>query len=276
MLGEEGTPVLSDMKLTVAVTEDFYCKEMKLDFTFEQAESGDDGDTKLPTLTGTCEYGDFGTASPKEIDVSSYTEVEDLRVFYTVESEINRYMENEGYFKLKLDNKTSFAGQSNRYVETDIGRCGTGENGFFYEIDAVGGGDRYKITYAEGSQTIIFEDESSESTELTDADAKAFIKGLLDPAALTLSNISDITAIEGESGVYEIKLIAPNFSSLDETISQINGNGTSSSGSVIVTIKDGKLVEYVYEATIGVSSSYGFLKVTVGAICSYSDDTAFE
>jgi len=271
--GESDDYTLADVKLTMAVTSDFYCSEMQVEFLFEKKEGSQ---AELPVCSANVVYRDLGTASVKEVDLSDYKKIGDLRVYYILTNELDNYLENGGYFKLKLDNRTSFDSDNQRYVETAVGKIGVTDGKFFFDVKATGGGEQYKIAYSDGRQTITFEDNSAVSEDMVEAEAKAFIKGLLDPAALTLSNIADIKLTDAENGVYEIELISPDFSSLDETIKELRGTIENKSGSITLTIVDGRLVKYAYDATIEVHSYYGNLKVTVEATCNYSDDTAFE
>ena len=271
--GEDASDfTIDDVILTLTASSDFYCQGLKLDFVFQKAESGE---AVIPTLSLEATYRDLGTAAAKKVDLSDYTEVGDLRIYYTVKQELDRMLEEGGYFKMSLTNRVTYASQTDSYSEKNTGEWRFENDKLVYDISHRTGdqtGDPYLISYRDGKQTVQLGDQKNE-VDSTDAREKAFLMGLFDIGALSLINIKNIDLRNADNGNYEITLISPDFSNMDATIAQIQGTVEKVTGRITVTIENGKLVAYRYVATLEASSYNGTLKVNINASCEFSSDT---
>ena len=75
----------------------------------------------------------------------------------------------------------------------------------------------FKLTYADGEGKFIHGDGEGSSKE-DDSKAKAYVRGLMDPAGITTKMISEVETVDEENGIYKIRIMNPDIEALQNTI----------------------------------------------------------
>lgn len=268
-----------DVELEVTATAELYPSSMKVVPVFEFIGAEEEGTAPVVTVNAT--FKDFNAAEPDEtLDISKYTEVDDLRIKHRLERALKN-MENaeEGKFSLKVIQNTKFLEQDDGsflqdedVIEEDKVTYKNGET-YSYDIDVrtVAGGHEniFKLTYADGEGKFIHGDGEGSSKE-DDSKAKAYVRGLMDPAGITTKMISEVETVDEEKGIYKIRIMNPDIEALQNTITSWGSSYVKKATAyVTVTLLDGKLTDYEYELTIeGVVNGFKLIITTVST-CKY-------
>ena len=264
---------LADVVLTVTADMELLPTTMELAFVFEHTEEGDE-DTPLPEMTAKATYRDIGTAQPVAVELDNYTEVADLRVATIVEKSLNDFMNaDKAEFELVTTQSVKYGGESSKSTETDKGTFGVDENGFTFDIDARVGVTRYDVTYKDEIYLVMKGDKKESKKYWTEAEAKAYIEGLLDPGAFTISQVRNIEKDEAASvdgkAVYLITVKTPDLTEYETAI----GMNLSGVTTMKITIEDGRMTEQYYELNMASVSKY---KIVVTSSCKYISITDSE
>ena len=271
-----GDHKITDVHLTVKVSEDFYPKTLDIEYVMEaRSESA----PEAPVITMEMAYDGFNTTeAPAAIDFLGYTEVDDLRVLTLVSDLLSeRQTAESGAFQTTLSQEYKISGQTQTFEETDEVTFTNRDGAYTYQINADDGNYDYDISYANGKQRVIVKLGNStladETTTSDDNTAMLFINGLMDPGSFTTTNIADIEVKDAEAGIYVLTVKEPDLTAFASVIQSVRGTSAHGDATVTVTIQNGRLTEYVYELKATSSTaSYGTLAIQYTASCVYIDE----
>jgi hypothetical protein len=260
---------IADIKVTLKTDKKLYPStiEMEIEFGGNQYTLGD----MKPACKMTLDFSDFNEVEVDKIDLSDYTEVDDLRAIDTVTKAMEDYAKLEnGRFELNIDQTVSVGSRKEGTLERDVCSFATDKDGkFSYNITAKTNSYNVIIAYANGVQTTTVKQGSQSSGpnkgKQTEAEAKAFIERLMNPAKLDKNNIANIK--DNGDGVYVFTLKDVDTSAFASVIKPDRGDKT---GEVTVTMKDGKLVSLVYKLSVFASVSTGDVSIESISTCEYS------
>lgn len=263
---------LEDLVITVYASKDLLPTGMEIEFVFAAEET--DNEVTLPVVEAKATYRDIGTTEAFEVDLENYYEVEDLRVPTIVEKSLRDFLSaDKAEFKVMTSQKAEYKGQSTGVSETDTGTFEVGEDGYTFEIVAKTGGEKYDITYKDGTYLMMQGDVRKAKRYWSEAEAKTYMRGLLDPATFSTSKIKRIEKDEEASQdgktVYLLTLRTEDLTEY-ENAAGVNLSGVTT---MRVTIEDGRMTEQVY--LLSMTSGIGY-KMTVSANCSYISFTEKE
>ena len=200
------------------------------------------------TITISATYRDINETEIEEIDLSEYTEVDDIRVLDSfskaLEDAGNR---EEGHFRLSIhqDYKLEFA--DTEMSEEDFVNFYQKDGKYSYEIKAKLASGNVFIYYEDGKKQALSSGKAN-TTESDDETEKAFIEGLIDQGGFDLNRnrVSDITVKNAEDGVYELVVENPYFSGMPSLEALVGAYADDTKGIYTVTIRDEALIEYTY------------------------------
>ncbi|MBQ9779890.1 MAG: hypothetical protein IJW00_02980 [Clostridia bacterium] len=257
---------MADVMVTVTASADLLPSSMEMEFVFEPVEEGDD--VELPTMSAKAVYKDIGTTEAVEVDLTNYDEVVDLRVVTIVEKSLQDFLNADtAEFKVVTTQNVKVSGQTSNSTETDEGSFEMGESGYTFDIDARVGFTKYDITYKDEVYRIMKGDQKQSQKYWTEAEARAYIKGLLDPSSFSDSIVRNIEKDEEAStdgkAVYLIKIKTPDLTQYESALGGVNLSGVAT---MKVTIEDGRMTEQYYELSMSAGNQY---KIVVTATCTY-------
>lgn len=260
---------VSDVVVLITADEDLNATELKLDFAFEQTP----GETSLPEISVACTFSKFGEAviDPSPIDPEKYTKVDDIRLLDEIDDMWSSRLEvSEGEFTLTLSQSVTVMGESQYAQEVDKVVYGTGSDGYFYDIDAETGGVKYDISYKNGVQSVVVDGQST-TQEQTEADARAFVEGLIDScdfSKITITGIEKVSENEYSFTCEPDEAYEAVFESMGATFRSVKRT-------ITFTVEDGKIVKVfcnddakgaftqgnnTFEVSLNVKSSVDFIK----------------
>ena len=175
----------------------------KMQITLLFAESAN-----KPSFSVTAVYKGFNTTTfeTAKLDPQEYTSVADIRILTGLTEALQqRQNADAGKFTLEMVSTYDFQGPSSVSNETDTVEYACADSGYTYAITSDMDGTLYNIQYQGGIQTVTTEAESYTS-EKTDAQAKAYIDGLIDSARYNSAAVTDVQI--GEEGCYVLTCAA--------------------------------------------------------------------
>ncbi len=180
-----GVPI-KDMELTMNVDKKFRMDDMSIRFVFET-----ENQKNVPAIQVTFECVNYDDSELEDdlIDKTKYTEVPDVRDYYKIEKLLeDANNKAEGSFILELEQNASIGTSKNRAYERDTVSYGTKDEKFYYSILARANDTEYEIKYENGVQTL----QNIKNAEMTDLEAKALIRSLINSAGFDKTMVSNI------------------------------------------------------------------------------------
>lgn len=240
---------IADARLTLNADADLYPTSMKIEFVFEKNASSS---APLPVVTMENVYhGWNNTVLSEPYDLSKFTEIDDLRVVEDFsQSLFERSTAPSGSFTVKVVTKANGGGYSD--TTTDKQKVTFSSDGgyrFTYEYEEEG--YEYKLSYTDGDLYVKVYDEGgkkvhSESSDMTEAEAKATVSQLMDPEQVSDVDIVDVETLDAEKGIYRFTLGDAFKNAYDEDYEMSGLDMTHFMGYFDATIVDGVLMEYTY------------------------------
>lgn len=256
---------VADVIMTVKADKNFLPTALTVEFVFELTEDADE-EAILPELTVSATYRDIGTAQPFEVDLTGYTEVDDLRVAAIVGNTLEDFKDaDKAEFRMVFNQSVEAGGETQSYYERTDGTVEITDDGYTYELSSRIDGDTYIIRYENGKQYVSLGTQQ-ETTPCTEAQAKDFIESLLDPAYYTSYQVRNIEKVEedtekGET-TYRLTLREPDLSQYESSL----GVYLTGEASIEATISDGRMTEQSYTLTMNSGSDY---KIELNYKCYY-------
>jgi len=267
---------ISDVRMTLHTDQKLYPSSMKIEFIFEENTAVD---SPVPVVTLENVYhGWNNTKLAEPYDLSDFTEVEDLRaVDVFTDALLEKSCAPSGAFDVKVVTRA----QANGYDETVTSRqhvTFTGEEGFRFTYDYEDGGYDYKLAYAEGKLSVnVYENRKkvhSETSDMTEAEARGTVFQLVDPEGITASSIGHVEIMDAEQGVVRFTL-SDAFKNEYKEQAELSGvEMTAFSGYCEATLAGGNLTEYRYHMEMTVKSDGETVKTTVDMTITFGDGTA--
>ena len=229
---------VKDIKQTVIVDVSFFIKSITFELVFDTADS-----TKnIPEVIFKSEYSNYGKASkhPVAPDFSESQKVYDVRVLATLRdmlAEKKNSNEELVSFRLKILHKAKYRGRVEESTEEYTVRYGVKDSGYYYDVQMSLAGNKYRIRYEDGKQTVTYK-SNSKVEDQTETEARAFIGGLISTVGYNASYISDIQ--KNEENVY---ILASQSlpSAVSISLVQDGGSIDSSSNEMTFKLADGQI-----------------------------------
>lgn len=195
---------INDVSVAVQADKEYRVTEMSIDFLVGEAEKS--------ALSITLSYSQFDCAEKVSIDFSEYKLVDDARVLGIIDRSL-RYMRDSenGAFSLVLSNELSTKnGQvlsDYSYKETDHVSFSERDGKYVYSINAKISAAKLAdqavdMNYENGKQIVSIGGRSQQKDQ-TEAEARAFITGLMNPIGYSKLYVRDIEKVK--DGVYNIR-----------------------------------------------------------------------
>lgn len=246
---------LGDMIITMEVDKDY----LPITVSFE-LDFGEDRTAPQMSMTMTYSQIDAVERITKTIKPDRFTEVEDLGVLWEIEDMIEDRLEAESVsFRTSTTQKVTVLTQSSTQSASSEGSFGNDKKkGFTYEVDCeTVNGATSKFTYADGKQ-VEQANGKEYKKDMTEAEAKAFIKETInDPSVGYKSGL--VESIEKTDKGYKFTMASSSSSFAGQIITQSGASYKSSSHTVEVVIKDGKIASIIskFEANGQMQVGYG-------------------
>ncbi|MBR2020681.1 MAG: hypothetical protein IKA05_09825 [Clostridia bacterium] len=244
LLGEEEIESLS---FRFRIGEDLTPLSFSVEIIGEKPEFSDP-----TTLKVTATFCDINKTEIEEIDLSAYTEVDDIRVLSmfskALEDAGNR---EEGHFRLLIHQDYDIKSTDTEMFEEDSVNFYQKDGKYSYEVKAKLASGNVYIYYEDGKKQVLSSGRENTS-ESDDETEKAFIDKLIDQGsfALNLNRVSDITVKDAEDGIYELEVENPYFSGMPSLEELAGAYASDSKGVYTVTIRNGELIEYTYSLDV--------------------------
>lgn len=240
---EEGGAVVTACKVQIRTNELYQIQEVITDYTFSDTSF-------FGRQWVNC--SDIGTAERdlSRIVPQNYTAVEDASVLPLLLRSLSEEKARETGAFTYTDTR-GFAtdkGESTQVTETDEVTYGTNEGGYFFDIDAKTDTRDIHISYADGVCRV--NGEISEKTKIqSDIEAKALIRGMIDPMTFRPDFVKDVTIVSKKDGLatYSLTLNLKN-NEVSSMVSQLLGTvglggSRNISASLLVVVEDYRLKE---------------------------------
>ena len=243
-----------DMPVAITVDGDHLIQKIEIAFTFDTGEDS----LRVPSISMVMTYSEYGTAEREvsALKTDSYVQVEDIRLLSQLEDMLKEREEQQNdSFTLTTSQTTKIMGQSSTTKETDVVTYGTGEDGYFYEIDATINGEKYDISYKNGKQKVTGSGTNKTEAQ-TEKEAKDFISGLINSANFSADHVTAITEIE--DGVYKLESDKPEPSAYKSFFAGIGGTYAKATQTITITVENGNItkIECEVKADGNITSGY--------------------
>lgn len=226
-----GAPI-TDMQVSLNANESFQVTRMQISFDFASA-----GET-TPVFSVDTVYSGWNTAAfdTVRLNAAEYVEVEDVYLLDAITAAIVQRQEATiGQFTLETKTTEEFGGQVRTSAEKGVMIYGWRNGAYSYFFTANTEGKNFLVHYQNGEQTVISNGESYTASK-SEAEAKAYIDGLIDAANYKSITVTGIE--KRENGSYLLTIDRPDFSGAVDGI-EID----FASQQITVTFADGKLTQ---------------------------------
>ena len=246
---------VTDLVFTLSVDKDLLPKTLTIAFEFKEED-------KISAISVSATYSKYNQTSVPTVDFTGYRAVSDLRAADLLEDAL---AETEEATKTKFDFSSSstliYTGVNDVLVSQEA-RVQTMNSGgkYAFDVEAMISDEVYSYTYQNGQMTTTYQGEDPYRQTITDSSAKDFISTyFLDTAQFSTLSCS---AIGGSNGTYVFHISSPDVSILSgelDWLAMTEANITAASGTLTVTIWDGRITSYRYELILNLyqhGSSY--------------------
>lgn len=246
---------LLDMIITMEVSKEYLPTTVSFELDF-----GEDRTAPKMSMTMTYSQIDAVERITKTIQPDRFTEVEDLGVLWEIEDMIDDRLADESVsFRTSTTQKVSILNESSSQTASSEGSFGNSKkDGFTYEVDCeTVNGATSKFTYADGKQ-IEYANGKEYTTDMTETAAKAFIRQTInDPSVGFKSGL--VESIEKTEKGYKFTMSSSSSSFAGQVVTQTGASYKSSTHTVEVVIKDGKITSIIskFEASGQIQVGYG-------------------
>lgn len=257
ILGQTGADAWSlthdviDITFHITADAEFNATAFEFSFVFEQKP----GSEKIPEISVKGTFYKYNEAAIDEAEVNpeKYTAVDDIRLIDEMEDLLDaRYAKEEGKFTLDISQTLKIMGETQQSTETDIVTYGKNDKGYFYDIDADMNGTKYDISYSQGVQNVVVDGQSQQVAQ-TEAEARAFIEGLINSCQFNDDFVIDIKKNSDTQYVFTCE---PK-NSYKALIEQMGATFRSVTQTITVTVENGEIVKIESEANVNGAVTQG-------------------
>ncbi len=259
--------LLKDVRLSVLYTSDAKVKEMEIALEYGEAKWVDEDD--LPKLSAKINFGSFNEDVQIDLNHEDFTDIGDLSEVYALIDIINAEKQaDSGSFDYSARQSYS----NTVTTETDDVEYYTNrKGGLVYQIKLRQNGNGYIQSYKSGLITLARGTEKSYGAS-TDRTERERLSSLIDAAELSVEKVTSIKkTVKQAETVYELTLVfngtpAHRFASTSGISSLENCTAT-----IRVTVKDGKLSQYIYSVSANIGNSNYNNKYSYESTCKISE-----
>ncbi len=240
-------PEVTDISLSIEITTGYLPRRMSIDFMVPEEE--------MTEISFVATIKDFENPEINDVpDITDYKEVADVRVLFAIEKQLAQYKSAAtGSFSTLYEQTVNYNTTSDTFHRTDEVTFAYQNGSYTFQTDTVADGQQHKISYVDGKQNISYTDENGDLIEqisnMSDAEAKAFIDGLIDPIGFSKANIADIRQVS--EGCYVLDILSPDTESYGEVEVEV--------ATVTVVFEEEKLLSYEYQLKFSQGSDPGFV-----------------
>lgn len=253
LLSEEYS--IDDVELTVKTDDDYVLQETSFVCKFSKVGKTS---ASLPTLSVTTTYSDIDSTVPTPPDLTKHKDVEALLMLLVMDDAMDERIDaTNGDFTMNINTELTKktypqkTTKSNQSSEVTYGY--DDENSFTFDVDITEDKSKSSISYEDGWLT--YKPNSYNSIDMTDAEARIFIKKMMDPSSFSLEKISNVSVVNSEKGIYKFTFADGCADLADVIAATVGVDCTSSNAHITATIVDNTLTEYEFVITV-YSSSY--------------------
>lgn len=236
-----------DLKIEVVADKDYMPKSVEFSFAFDVEET----DTAVPEFVLAFNYvsTDSIKSEKPEINKDGYKVVDDVRILELITEELKAFGEQpEGRFTLSIQQLFRQGEQISTYAETDEITFGKINGAFYFDAKVVANSVPMTVSYKNAVKTVT-QGEDVTMEYYTEAEARAYIKALINHPGYDESYATDLTMIEKNK--YSIVLELPEENAYAELYNSLNGKCNSATVTVIATFDDNnKLIKLEGEAKV--------------------------
>ncbi len=226
-----------DLAVSVVADASFRVKTLEIAFVFTE-DAGEETNFKIAT---TYSAYNKATMNTDVIDVDRYTEVEDLHIMREVHDQLEKIKNRSpGKSTVTIEQCVTDGKKAQTIREVDQISYGRKNGDFCFDIDTDYNGTNMTISYKNGKQTVSAGGKT-QTENLTEEKAKAYLGGVLDSAYYEETFVSDIRKLE--AGKYELTLANCKIPGIESTYTSNSGRLRSIKQVILVTFQDGKLVK---------------------------------
>lgn len=233
-----GLVSVSDATFAATIRADFTVSAMRVDFVLKNEQ-----ESATSSMVIEAKVENVGTTVVKTTDISRYTEVDDLRVLTWADDALkDRLDADAGKFELTLSQKILVGAEEYKSSESDSGIFSS-EDGYNYKITSENDGGKFEMSYKNGKQTVTnLDTKQSQTSDVDELSARAFIKGLLDCGEFSIDNVTEIKILS--DGKYQFFTTRPDMSFAEQITQTVDSGSLMGSAMYTFTVADGKLTEY--------------------------------
>ena len=239
---------ISDVKVYVTYNNDYRAEKIEYIFSFDVPK-----DTKkYPTLRMSFEYSDFGAAEKDPtLYPEEYSYYGNLRVFTEIERLLSEKINDKsGSFEVYNEQTIRAGVQIISFTEKDSIRYGERFGKYHFNIKMNVNDVGFAMQYKNGKLKTKGPDVS-ESEEMTDGDAKAYIASIINNALIDKTNLQSIVKVE--ENVYCITYNIIDSSAYSQMFAPYGGHCGTATHTVTVTLNNGELK--MIESVININGS---------------------
>ncbi len=243
----------NDLLVEVTVTKDHMPANLTMTMLYESTDTEEH--SIEPELVISCAFKDFGTATLPEVDFSQYTEVENLTTLLEVQKVLSDYQAaDEISFVSDNSNKVSYAGEQQTTIERDSVSAIVKDGKYSFDISAVVNPDTdsetvVDVTFSDGLFKMSGKGMQTQTENMEEIDARAYVYNLLDPANISNVNIENIWANEN-GGIYIFTIADPDYSAYKNMYSQYGAKNFEAMAEIKIRYENGKVTEYNYQYSV--------------------------
>lgn len=247
MITENAT--LADMEITLKSDSELRPRSCDIEFIFASKDETATASliSNLPSIKINVEYEDYNVTSKDDVDLTGYSEVDNLPIIYKLFVELREIKNREngtvdvgGYYV--IDNKTAIS-------EKYSGTYSSSDSGYKFNVTHNYEGSKYTMDYRNETLTIV-QGNGLESSEISELVAKETISSIIDPALFSIHKVLGVTleSQKGNTAVYNLKINSKNGP--EYNIAKASGGSVMNNEAMITaTFVDGQLTSYRYESS---------------------------
>jgi len=201
------------------------------------------GQAKRPQIQITTTYSDYNCAEEDTpfIAKKGFSKMDNIAFLFEVD-DMFKALENasEGSFVYDITQTVTVDGRQSVQKEKDVVSYVEKDGKYYYNVEAtVGASTKIDINYEDGYQSVT-SSGNTQRTEQTKAEAKEYIKSLINNVRFNTRYVCDIVEI-GE-GEYEIKLNSADATPYKQVFSSMGAKYGSIKQTILITVREGKIV----------------------------------
>ncbi|MBR6781592.1 MAG: hypothetical protein IKM33_00130 [Clostridia bacterium] len=266
---------ITDVRMTLQADARLYLTYTKIEFIFAD-NSEVEYAPPVVTLENTY-YGWNSTVMDEAYDLSSFTEVDDLRaVDVFLDGVLDKSYEISGAVDTTLVTSTEIGDYDSEMTDRQK-MAFSNRDGLAFDLSYSTEDYEYKTGYADGQLRVrVYQTESDELIDsitepMSEADARATVAQVIDPEGFTPRSFSDITVVDAEKGIVRFALSDAFENAYREQYEMAGAVMSTFSGYCEAVMANGVLTGYHYyiETTLQIEGQT--MKTTVDMTITFSE-----